>query len=123
MLWGDGETNLGTVVIGVGTFEEAVLRSKAAVRGKKQPSHISFASAQSLLSVLTPKRWDIVGAMTGAGSISIRAVARRVGRDVKAVHADIQVLLGHGVIKKTENGKIIFPYDSVHVDFKIEAAA
>jgi predicted transcriptional regulator len=72
---------------------------------------------------LTPKRWEIVGAMTGAGAMSIREVARRVGRDVKAVHADIQVLLRSGVIKKTGAGKIIFPYDAVHVDFKLEAAA
>ena len=123
MLWGDGETSLGTVIIGVGSLEDAIRRSTAAVQGKKQQPRISFASAQRLFSVLTPKRWEIVGAMTGAGAVSIREVARRVRRDVKAVHADVQVLLRSGVIKKTEAGKIIFPFDAVHVDFRIEAAA
>jgi hypothetical protein len=43
--------------------------------------------------------------------------ARRVGRDVKAVHADIQTLLACGVLDKTDDGKIVFPFDAVHVDF------
>jgi predicted transcriptional regulator len=55
--------------------------------------------------------------------MSIREVARRVGRDVKAVHADVQMLISHGIIKTTEGRKIIFPFDAVHVDFMIEAAA
>jgi predicted transcriptional regulator len=31
--------------------------------------------------------------MTGQGSMTIRQAARRVGRDVKAVHGDIQALI------------------------------
>ena len=72
--------------------------------------------------MLTPKRWDIIRAMTGAGPLSIREVARRVNRDVKAVHGDVTALIKAGVINKTEDGKVEFPYDRVHVDFEIKAA-
>jgi predicted transcriptional regulator len=42
--------------------------------------------------------------MTGAGPIAIREVARRVHRDVKSVHGDIQALLKAGVL---ERGRIV----------------
>ncbi len=73
--------------------------------------------------VLAPKRWEILQAMTGAGPMSIREVARRVERDVKAVHGDVHALLDAGILEKTEEGRIVFPYDAVHVDFTITKAA
>jgi predicted transcriptional regulator len=60
--------------------------------------------------------------MTGAGAMTIREAARRMGRDVKAVHGDVQALLKAGILQKTEKGQIIFPYDAVHVDFVLKAA-
>jgi len=50
------------------------------------------------------------------------ALARRANRDVKAVHGDVKALLNTGFLEKTEDGKIVFPYDAVHVDFVLEAA-
>lgn len=50
-------------------------------------------------------------------------VARRLDRDVKAVHADVHALLDAGVLERTEGGRIIFPYDAVHVDFMLHKVA
>jgi predicted transcriptional regulator len=83
---------------------------------------ISFETPELLWKVLTAKRWDIIKALTGAGPVSIREVARRVGRDVKAVHGDMHALLLAGLIDKTEDGKVVFPYEALHVDFMIKAA-
>jgi len=41
---------------------------------------------------------------------------------VKAVHGDVQALLGCGMLSKTDDGLIVFPFDKVHVDFILEAA-
>jgi predicted transcriptional regulator len=60
--------------------------------------------------------------MTGTGPLSIREVARRVGRDVKSVHGDVQALLKAGVLDHAEDGRILFPYDEIHVDFVLSAA-
>ena len=60
--------------------------------------------------------------MTGAGGLSIRELARRIGRDFKGVHSDVRVLLKAGVIDRQNDGAIIFPYDEIHVDFVLKAA-
>lgn len=61
-------------------------------------------------------------AMTGPGVASIREVARRVGRDVKAVHGDVTALIKADVIDRQDRG-VVFPYDAVHVDFVLGKAA
>ena len=95
---------------------------RAAFRGKAQGAFIGFASVELLWKVIGPKRWEILRTMTGAGPIALREVARRVKRDVKSVHGDVQMLLKAGVIDRAEDGRIVFPYDAVHVDFVLRAA-
>ena len=90
--------------------------------GCPQGAHIGFESEELLWKTLTLKRWQILKVMTGAGELTIREVARRVERDVKAVHRDVTALLGCGLLDKTGNGKVLFPYDAVHVDFILRAA-
>jgi predicted transcriptional regulator len=98
--------------------------AETAKSGKADKSaRISFASPELLWEVLTAKRWEILKALTGAEPLSIRAIARRVERDVKAVHADVHALLDAGILDRTEDGKIVFPYEAVHVDFTLYAAA
>ncbi len=68
------------------------------------------------------RRWDLLKVMTGAGPVAIREVARRMERAVKAVHADVHSLLIAGFLRKTDDGKIVFPFDEIHVDFTVRAA-
>jgi hypothetical protein len=42
--------------------------------------------------------------------------------DVKAVHGDVHALLAAGVLRRTAGG-VAFPYDAVHVDFRLTTAA
>ena len=111
-----------TVTLGVSSIKDTKSRMLRAFQGKQQGAFISFATAELLWKVITPKRWDVLRAMTGAGPVAIRAVARRVERDVKSVHGDIQALLKAGVLDRAENGRIQFPYDKIHVDFVLRAA-
>jgi len=91
--------------------------------GKAEKSvRISFATPELLWKVLTAKRWELLKVLCGAGPISIREAARRVGRDVKAVHSDITALLNAGVIDRVEDGRIVFPFDTVKVEFLLQAA-
>jgi predicted transcriptional regulator len=66
---------------------------------------------------------EIVRAMTGTGPLTIREVARSVGRDFKAVHSDVTRLVNAGILERTEKGAVEFPYDRVHVEFDMVAAA
>lgn len=54
--------------------------------------------------------------------MSIREAARRVERDVKAVHSDITALLNAGVLDREEDGRVVFPFDAVKVEFLLQAA-
>ena len=91
--------------------------------GKPERSaRIAFATPELLWQVLTAKRWELLKALCGANPMSIREAARRVERDVKAVHADITALLNAGVIDRGEGGGIAFPFDAVKIEFLLEAA-
>mgnify|MGYP001370103415 CR=1 FL=1 len=91
--------------------------------GKAQRSaRISFATPELLWKVLTAKRWEILKAMCGAGPLTVREIARRVDRDVKSVHTDLTALLNAGVLDRAETGQVVFPYESVKVEFLLQAA-
>jgi predicted transcriptional regulator len=53
--------------------------------------------------------------------VSIGEAARRVKRDVKAVHSDIAALLNAGVLDRAPGGGVVFPYDAVKVEFLFRA--
>ena len=91
--------------------------------GKAERSaRISFATPELLWKVLTAKRWELLKAICGAGPISIREAARRVERDVKAVHGDVTALLDAGILDRVEDGRIVFPFEAVKVEFLLHAA-
>ncbi len=91
--------------------------------GKPQKdARISFAEPELIWQVLTAKRWELLKMLCGAGPISIREAARRVNRDVKAVHGDVTALLTAGVLDRTEDGGIVFPFEAVKVEFLLQAA-
>lgn len=91
--------------------------------GKAQKSaRISFATPELLWKVLTARRWELLKALCGVGPVSIREAARRVERDVKGVHGDVVALLKAGLLARTKDGAIEFPYEAVKVEFMLQAA-
>ena len=64
---------------------------------------------------------ELLKTLGGAGPISIREAARRVKRDVKAVHGDVTALLNAGILDRAEGG-IVFPFDQVKIEFLLQAA-
>jgi len=113
-----------TVILGVETQSEVTHRILATAAGQRKAGddRISFEGVSELWRVLAPKRMEIVRAMTGTGPLTIREVARRVGRDFKGVHSDVTLLLGAGILERTARGGVEFPYDRVHVEFDMMAA-
>ncbi len=89
----------------MGTTKQRLL---SAFDGKAQGAFITFPTLEALWKALTPKRWDIIKNMTRAGPLAIREVSRRIERDVRAVHSDIQVLLSCGVWRKQPKVRLNF---------------
>jgi len=99
---------MGAVTITVDSTESFKQRVKAAFAGKRQPERISFKSFDLLWKVLAPNRMALVQTLTGAGPVTLREAARRVGRDVRAVHSDVHMLLKAGVLRMDDEGRIGF---------------
>jgi predicted transcriptional regulator len=113
-----------TVVLEVRSPEESMANfARSWKTGKAERcARIAFATPELLWQVLSAKRWELMKVLCGAGPVSIREAARRVERDVKAVHSDVTALLDAGVLDRTEGGGIIFPFEAVKVEFLLEAA-
>jgi predicted transcriptional regulator len=113
-----------TVILGIEKQSDITCRILTTARGQRKAGHdrISFESVEELWRVLAPKRLEIVRVMTGTGPLTMREVARRVGRDFKAVHSDVTMLANAGIVERTESGAVEFPYDRVHVEFDMMAA-
>lgn len=115
---------MNTVVLEVRSLTDTLADAARAMntgKGEKE-ARIAFATPELLWRVLTAKRWELLKALCSAGPVSIREAARRAGRDVKAVHGDATALLEAGILMRTEDGRIEFPFDAVKVDFLLKAA-
>lgn len=73
--------------------------------------------------ILTPGRWGLITALIGAGPLDVRELARRVNRDVKGMHTDAQALVQCGLVDKASDGKLLFPFQHVKVQFELHAKA
>ncbi len=115
---------MNTVVLEVRCLKETLANASRAMKSgqAEREARISFATAELLWQVLTAKRWELLKVLCGAGPLSIREAARRIGRDVKAVHGDITALLEAGVLTRASDGRIEFPFDAVKVEFLLRAA-
>lgn len=111
-----------TLRLEVSSRDKINQRFQRAFKGESQGTVVSFESPALLFKVLSGKRWDLLKVMSGAGPMTIREAARRAERDVKAVHGDVHALLNAGILQKTDDGRIVFPFDAVHVDFMLKAA-
>lgn len=113
-----------TVVLEVRSLKDTLADASRTMKTGRaeRAAHIGFATPELLWQVLTAKRWELLKTLCGAGPVSIREVARRVGRDVKAVHGDVTALLDAGILTRPVEGGIEFPYDAVKVEFVLQAA-
>jgi predicted transcriptional regulator len=111
-----------TVTLQIAKRDEVKRRAQDAFKGRKQGARISFATPELLFRLMTAKRWELIRALAGAGPLTIREAARRVDRDVKAVHGDVHALLNAGVLHKTADGLVVFPFDAIRVDMMLHAA-
>lgn len=101
---------MNTVTLEIANRNLVSRRFLDAFTDRRQGSFISFETPELLFKTLTAKRWELLQVMTGAGPMSIREAARRLQRDVKAVHGRCASLAGCRVIGK-EQGRA----DSVSV--------
>ncbi len=82
-----------------------------------------YPSYEALHKGLAPNRMAIIRQMMGHGPLSIREIARRVGRDFKGVHSDVSSMFSQGLLYKSEDGRMVFPYDRIRFDYEMGGEA
>lgn len=75
---------------------------------------ISFKDQRLLFKALTPKRFEILKYVHEQNGISIRSLAKELGRDYSNVHQDVKILHRLGLMLKNEkNDKYYVPWDVI----------
>ena len=59
--------------------------------------------------------------MAGEGALAICEIARRVDRVDAQCIAMFHALPKVGVLERDDEGRVVFPYDAIHVDFLLRA--
>src|SRR5574337_725046 len=110
----------GKIRIGVGKAEESAHRfietwhqAEQGQRVKIPKERLVFEDLETLLRVLTPRRWALLRRLKREGPTSVRALAKLLGRDYKNVHADVKALMLLGLIFREERGEVLVPWETV----------
>ncbi|CAB1369537.1 hypothetical protein [Denitratisoma oestradiolicum] len=103
------------------TLARAAETMSALERGETATPYfgVGFSSVGQLFSIFTPKRWDLLAALRAGGPMTIAELARRIQRDYKNVHGDVEKLLEWQAIEKDEQGRIVAPYSEIVVDVRL----
>ena len=98
---------------------------RATARRAQAPTYqgevLNFEIPGVFFSRLSEKRWRLVHALQGQGKLAVRELARRVGRDVKRVHEDVQAQAELGLVERGDAGGVPCPFASVHIDIHLPA--
>ena len=114
-----------TLTITTGQHWQAALRAagtraaEGLSKNRYQGESLNFESPAAFFGQLSERRWEIVRQMMGSGTVGVRELARRLGRDVKRVHEDAQILVKLGLLEKDQSGALLCPYNDIHVDMHV----
>ena len=95
-------------------------RALEAFQGKKQRPDLASPHRKCCSKVATSV--GIPLRPPAGRALAIREVARRVGRDVKAVHGDVHALIDAGLLDRTAKKHVVFPFEAIRVEFTLRAA-
>ncbi len=114
---------MDTLIIGNQPAAERRAAIAAAWRSSvpEAAARLDFDDLDAAWRLLTAKRREILRAMAGQGPLSIREIARRVGRDVHAVHNDTRALYLAGVIDREADGRMVLPYEIIRFEFTFDS--
>lgn len=74
-------------------------------------THLNFESWEQLTRTLTPKRLELLRHLHRQPAASVHALARALGRAYANVHADVDALVGAGLIDRPAEGGLRAEYD------------
>jgi predicted transcriptional regulator len=111
-----GDDNLGTQL-----FIETWRAGEAALAREASVELLVFEDLETLFRYLTPGRWRLLKTLRRCGPSSVRAVAKAMARDYKGVHTDVRILESIGLIERTDDKRIVVPWDAITAELQLAA--
>ena len=109
-----------------GSIFRSVEKQVAASRQGRTPDYqLSFESARTLFSELTPARLDLLDTLRRVGPCSVYALAKASDRNYSNVHTDVSRLEELGLIVRSEGEEnaISVPFESIEILFPLAQVA
>jgi predicted transcriptional regulator len=69
-----------------------------------QERHVSFATWEIFVGVMTPKRLQLLRHVHREPARNIRVLAQALGRDYRRVHEDVAALVSAGLLERDADG-------------------
>ncbi len=83
--------------------------------------HLDFENLETLVSVLTPKRFELLRTLRQQGPLSVRALSKVLSRDYKNVYVDVTELEAVDLIHRDNEGLTIAPWDVIDAHVRLVA--
>lgn len=122
---------MSKIVIQVESLDQGLERFKRTWKtGEYQGEFTTFETVEDLLKTPTLRRWTLIGVLQKQGSMSLRALSRALGRDVKNVHRDVAVLREVGLVAEQgaasqashpSSRGLYVPYDEIELILRLAA--
>lgn len=102
-------------------FVKAWHRADKGIAPELPVDRIYFKDLQTLLRVLTPRRMENLRMLHMHGAMSVRALAKALGRDYKNVYKDMQEMERIGIVSRDSKGLLMVPWHSIVAEFALAA--
>lgn len=83
--------------------------------------HLNFEDLETLVTVLTTKRLELLKTLRKQGPMSVRSLSKALERDYKNVHVDAAALEAVDLIQRDDNGLIFSPWDVIDAKLRLVA--
>jgi predicted transcriptional regulator len=102
-------------------FIDTWKKAEKGVLPEKPIQRIYFQDLQTLLKVLTPRRLELLKKLYDQEPMSIRALAKKLQRDYKNVHQDVQALEQIGLVSRTPEHRLSVPWGRILAEISLAA--
>ncbi len=106
----------------VARISEVIERAEAGENVQPQ-DNVTFLSWSALAATMTDKRHELLRHLHQQPAVSIRALARALGRDFKRVHADVTALEAVGLVERDEQGRLRADYGRIEATILLDGRA
>ena len=80
---------------------------------------ISFAKVGAMFAAFTPRRLELIAALRESGPLTVAELARRLKRNYKNVHTDVNHLIEWMAVERDEKGRVGVPWSGITVELKL----